>query len=65
MVVPTPRQGFEAERWGTNSSMFRLKELLMPHENTPEFFAGSWIVDAGPNQMKTLATYPSTAHDVQ
>ena len=29
----------------------------MPHENTPEIFAGSWIVDAGPNQMKTLATY--------
>ena len=29
----------------------------MPHENTPELFAGSWIVDAGPNQMKTLATY--------
>jgi len=37
----------------------------MPHESTPELFAGSWIVDAGPNQMKTLATYPSTAHDVQ
>ena len=29
----------------------------MPHENTPELFAGCWIVDAGPNQMKTLATY--------
>ena len=29
----------------------------MPQENIAERFAGSWIVDAGPNQIKTLATY--------